>query len=217
MKMLRRNAIRLLLGGAAGLAGLAAHRVLRSPSSGPFDDFGHLDQELFPEEPHQEFLDDPIEIVRDGYRCSLFAEFAVQGVVLSRRRYRNDRIMPLSPVDLAMGWGYMSNPAVVRRIEIWQAQRFYHWRFPDGVDISMAGVAHGSANMHLIPANLLIEDRMLDVRRHDLVSFGGYLCDIRADDGRFWRSSRTRTDTGAGACEIVWVDRLHRVDPKAIL
>jgi hypothetical protein len=30
----------------------------------------------------------------------------------------------------------------------------------------------------------------------------------RAPDGWRWRSSLTREDTGAGACELVWVERI---------
>ena len=31
---------------------------------------------------------------------------------------------------------------------------------------------------------------------------------MRAPDGWRWRSSLTREDTGAGACELVWVERI---------
>jgi hypothetical protein len=30
--------------------------------------------------------------------------------------------------------------------------------------------------------------------------------DVSAPDGWQWRSSRTRTDSGAGACEVIWVE-----------
>ena len=37
-----------------------------------------------------------------------------------------------------------------------------------------------------------------------------YLVEIRSADGRHWRSSTTREDTGGGACEVVWVTQLER-------
>jgi len=36
----------------------------------------------------------------------------------------------------------------------------------------------------------------------------GYLISIRGEDGWHWRSSLSRTDSGDGACEVVWVDSL---------
>jgi hypothetical protein len=41
------------------------------------------------------------------------------------------------------------------------------------------------------------------------VRFKGYLLTVQADDGWRWRSSMTRTDQGAGACEVVLVDALE--------
>jgi hypothetical protein len=36
----------------------------------------------------------------------------------------------------------------------------------------------------------------------------GYLVEVRGRDGFRWRSSLTREDTGNGACELVWVEKL---------
>ena len=41
-----------------------------------------------------------------------------------------------------------------------------------------------------------------------LLTFSGYLIEARAPDGWRWRSSLTREDTGAGACELVWVEQI---------
>jgi hypothetical protein len=47
------------------------------------------------------------------------------------------------------------------------------------------------------------------VRAGSLVRFSGYLVKVEAPDGWAWVSSLTRDDTGAGACELVWVDDLE--------
>ena len=46
------------------------------------------------------------------------------------------------------------------------------------------------------------------LRPGQLVTIDGYLVDVRGPGGFAWNTSRTRTDTGNGACEIVWVDAL---------
>jgi hypothetical protein len=63
--------------------------------------------------------------------------------------------------------------------------------------------------MHMIPATPLIERRLTALRPNDVVRLRGYLVEAEAPDGWRWRSSLSREDTGAGACEVVWVEALE--------
>jgi len=47
------------------------------------------------------------------------------------------------------------------------------------------------------------------VRAGDLVHIRGYLVNAHMPDGGEWRTSTTRSDSGAGACELVWVEDLE--------
>jgi hypothetical protein len=47
------------------------------------------------------------------------------------------------------------------------------------------------------------------VKPHDRVRVAGKLVEVHADDGWQWRSSLSRTDTGASACELLWLERLE--------
>jgi hypothetical protein len=38
-----------------------------------------------------------------------------------------------------------------------------------------------------------------------LIHLNGYLVEVHGPNGFNWRSSLSRTDTGAGSCELVWV------------
>jgi len=49
---------------------------------------------------------------------------------------------------------------------------------------------------------------LLRIRAGQIVSLAGYLVEVRGPNGMRWRSSLTREDTGAGACELVWVETL---------
>jgi hypothetical protein len=60
--------------------------------------------------------------------------------------------------------------------------------------------------MHLIPANAEIQRKLKQVRVGDVVQLTGLLIRADAQDGWRWVSSQTRSDSGAGACEVVWVD-----------
>jgi hypothetical protein len=62
--------------------------------------------------------------------------------------------------------------------------------------------------MHMIGATDVIERKLKSVRAGQIVKLSGYLVEARGADGWIWRSSLTRDDTGAGACELVWVTEL---------
>ena len=58
----------------------------------------------------------------------------------------------------------------------------------------------------MVPADAATRATLLQARRGNLVRLSGWLVEIRARDGFKWRSSLSRADTGAGACEVVLVE-----------
>jgi len=128
--------------------------------------------------------------------------------VLGVERYRFDRGAQLSPLDLALGWGPMSDSAVLSKIDISQGGRFYYWHV-DQLPVPRRVIETDSANMHLIPADDAVAGQFDQARVGSVVSLAGYLVEARAPDGWHWRSSLARDDTGAGACELIWVERFE--------
>ncbi len=149
----------------------------------------------------------PLNFAKNGYQINALAAFEVEALVILMEEYRFDQGAALAPVDLALGWGPMSDTSVLEKIEFSQSNRFYYWRTSD-FPISRRQIEHNSANMHLIPANLEIEDRLRSIRPGNIVRISGYLADASGTNGWRWRSSLSREDTGAGACELVWVETL---------
>lgn len=143
-----------------------------------------------------------------GYTLQPLQDFRIEARVLAAETYRSDREAELSPVDLALGWGRMSDSAVLDQIRISQSGRFYFWRVED-FPIPRQEIERSSANMHLIPASDAIERRLKAVRPGQTVRIGGWLVEAQARDGWHWRSSLTRNDTGAGACELIFVRDLQ--------
>ncbi len=140
------------------------------------------------------------------------AEFKIRAVVLSSEGYWMDRESQLVPVDLALGWGPMSNGMVLKDLNISQSGRWYHYRYQE-MPIPDAEIIAHSANMHLIPATPEIAGKIKAVRKGHIVEFKGYLVNVTASDGWRWNSSQSRTDTGGGSCELVWVDEFEKVGP----
>jgi hypothetical protein len=158
--------------------------------------------------------DDPAQTACDpqswdvnGYKVSALAAFSMKARVLSTERYHFDREADLVPEDVAFGWGQMSDKRVLDQLDISQSGRWYHWscqEFP----ISRGNIETHSANMHLIPADAEVRHTILDLRRGQVVDLEGFLVRADSPDGWHWISSLTRDDTGAGACELVYVQRL---------
>lgn len=141
-----------------------------------------------------------------GFRIFPQARFEARARVLRREIYRTDPVAKLSPVDLALGWGPMSDQAVLDELKITQRGRFYYYRYRLPPPIPHAEIASSSANMHMLPSTPEIERALRSVRSGQLISFAGYLVNVNHAGGT-WRSSLTRSDTGKGACEIVWIER----------
>lgn len=142
-----------------------------------------------------------------GYQITPLQKFDFEAVVLRAEHYSMDREAQLAPVDLALGWGPMANPAVIDKVKITQSGRFYYWHV-DAFPIPRRDIEVNSANMHMVPANAEVERTLRSIHSGQRVTFAGYLIEARAADGWRWRSSLTREDTGAGACELIWVEKI---------
>ena len=149
-----------------------------------------------------------------GYAITPQKPYEMSARVLGRKRYSNGRESDLSPVDLALGWGPMSDAATVDDLEVSQRGRFYYWRVESfaAVGLSRTEIEHNSANVHVIPANERVREMLSDVDEGDLIELRGQLVNVDAEDGWRWRSSLTFDDTGKGACELLWLEQIEILD-----
>ena len=155
----------------------------------------------------QESTDAPT-IQRVGYVIEPVARYEIRAKVLSTERYRIGRSAELSPVDFVLGWGPMSDNTVTKKLNITQGDRWYHYSWSGDPPIDPAIIVRTSANTHLVPADDNVRDRLLNVRSGEIVNLKGYLINIKHPDGWSWRSSLTREDSGAGSCELMWVEEV---------
>ena len=163
---------------------------------------------LVPEAPRQAAADDARAIEMAGYRLSPRARFEIRARVLSREDYRWDKGANLSPMDLALGWGAMSDQSILERIEISQGARWYHTRYEYPAPLPDSEIIKQSGNVHLLPADALVLEQMKKIRRGHIIRARGYLIDAERADGFHWKTSLSRLDTGGGSCELFYVERL---------
>jgi len=166
---------------------------------------------LAPEAPRQELLDGTAPAFRkDRYEIKALAAFVVEARVLGRENYRFDAGAELAPMDLALGWGPMSDSRVLAAIEISQSNRFYYWH-ADELPLPRGEIESHSANWHIVPASAAVNRVLRGVRVGEVVRIEGELVDVAGPDGGAARTSLRRDDTGAGACEIVLAQSLAPV------
>lgn len=143
------------------------------------------------------------------YRLSRRAAFDVRARVLSIENYRWGNESGLSPVDLALGWGVMSDQQVLDRITITQGSRWYFTRYELPAPIPDRQIINNSSNMHMIPANSWIRQKLKDVRAGNIIQLKGFLVDVEGEAGFTWTTSLRRDDTGNGSCEIFYVEHIN--------
>lgn len=168
---------------------------------------------LAPAPPKQTAIQTPKPFNKGNYIITPLAEFEITAKVLSRERYWLDKEADLSPIDFALGWQRMSDEDVLQHISISQGQRWFRWQ-ADQLPIPHAEISTSAANMHLIPADDRIRAALLAVKQGSIITLEGLL--VAASDANTqwqWRSSLTRSDTGAGACEIIWVTGITQHAP----
>ncbi len=164
------------------------------------------DGQIAPGEPAQTDVADAAPVRHGRWVLTPRAAYEVTARILAREDYRFDAIADLVPEDLALGWGPISDNSVLAHIDISQGVRFYAWHPRDALPVPRETVITHSANTHVIPANQNVRKQLAALRVGQVVSLKGELVDARRDDGAWLRTSMTRADSGAGACEVLLVD-----------
>lgn len=164
---------------------------------------------LAPGEPVQRMVEGAPLLELRGHELTPLASYEITARVLSTRRYWFDREARLAPIDLALGWGPMSNSGVLEDLSISQSARAFHWSARE-MPLEQDQLESHSANVHTIPATAAIEHQLAALHAGDVVTLTGMLVQARATDGWTWTSSLSRTDTGDGACELLLVTQLER-------
>ena len=161
-------------------------------------------------------------IQKNNYTCTITCKYAydIEALVVHTKDYNGSSVDDLlSPRDLALAWGIAAelNDKVDFRWN--QGNRFYSFMVNDDC-LQMVGsvnnVISHSSNNHIIPANDDIKGKVMKIRRGDHIRLKGYLVNVdavREDGYRYhWYSSTVRTDSGDGACEVIYVTDVEWLD-----
>ncbi len=165
-----------------------------------------------PDEPDQHMVDLPPWEAK-GWTIRPLASYEMRARVLGKKRYYFDDTASLAPIDLALGWGSMSDTSVLSHVSVGQSGRWYDFYTDSNCPVPAHELAIRSANVHCLPANDEVFDTLKGLRKNSLINLKGYLVEATKDGGPPWRSSLERGDSGNGACEIFWITEAYELSP----
>lgn len=158
---------------------------------------------------------EPIILAEDGYVATLSVrhEYDVAGLVVEEYTadnwldvtHKND---PFNTRDFCLVWGENT------KNNLYQTIGFSHGEFTcfaqfGNRDTYAAFQRHQFSNNHVIPANDAVAAIIDAMAIGDQIRLRGFLVDVNATipDGRTWNrnTSVSRTDSGNGACELIYV------------
>lgn len=130
--------------------------------------------------------------------------------ILSSKIYTDDEQAKFSPIDYAVSSGLFALPEIAKTIQVKQYDRYLNWKM-DYVPVPKEQALEMVSNMHIIPANPEIAEKIKKVKRGDLVHLKGSLVEVK-DKDLVWTSSINPTDTGDGACEVFKVESIEWIE-----
>lgn len=146
------------------------------------------------------------------------SQYRVSGRVVGKKEYFSNGMQDrLSPIDIGMVTGKLADGNNYEKFQFRLQDRTLYTYTLDGKFVQSIGgedyINKHILNNHIIPSNNEITEVLKKVRIGDKILLEGYLVDVYAtfDDGRtwFWDTSRTREDTGNGACETFYVTKVY--------
>lgn len=146
---------------------------------------------------------------------SPMATYSVSAKVMSATNYSSDWQAEFEPTDLALAWGDLAEPGYDEGISYTQSGRWYYYNYEADFKADSTYIIEHSSNHHIIPANDTIKNAVRRVKEGQKVKIDGYLVDVRyiTTEGEYTQnSSLTRSDSGDGACEVVYVEKLQVED-----
>jgi hypothetical protein len=160
---------------------------------------------------------EPIEYAIKGFAIRLEprATYHITGYAVDTSTELLDEWDFVVPMDVALVWGPVADPKVLRRLSFHLSERYVSWRWEGTAPLPRPVLESHIANNHLIPASEDVAREMKRIRPGELVTLEGKLVDMEIRDakGALRRRAATslrRDDVGSGACEQIWVESVER-------
>jgi hypothetical protein len=155
--------------------------------------------------------------IDDEYECIMYPQASYKMTVKIKSINTLNFMDPewrikLSKYDLGVVWGSLSDKYYDQFITYSQVNRYLSWYYSNEIGLSGTYISTHISNNHTIPANENILRGISNLKVDDICYIEGKLVnyDINQNNKKIgsMESSLVRTDTGNGACETFYIEKL---------
>ena len=156
------------------------------------------------------------------YRVQPQYEYDLYGMIVSYRHHDGNSRMHmqsndhLNMLDVCVVWGENATGDHLRKLQYWNGIFTCNVKTRDSAAWAAFNMNQLSNN-HLLSDDPFIRDQVTNVQIGDQIRVRGWLSSYGSEGGGKRGTSTTRTDTGDGACETIFVDRFDIVRPALSL
>lgn len=146
-----------------------------------------------------------------GYRVEPKFDYILTGLVVSFRHHDGDSMLHklwndhFNVSDVCVVWGGNTQPNLLRDLDFWNGQFTCNVKTDDAKVWSRFRTDQLSNN-HLVSADDYLRKKIATVKVGDQIRIRGKLSAYSAENGGTRGTSTTRTDTGNGACETIYIE-----------
>jgi hypothetical protein len=163
---------------------------------------------LAPDPPRiSELSEKPRTLVRNEYVYTPLATLSAKARILLVERYGRDRESKAALIDVALGWGRMSDSVALKNVDVAQTERrliskSYDPALPD------AEVEASILNLHLVTSDPDLEKTIKQLRAGNIVRLEGYLVEAAGSDGWRWKGELPQRSPSLPGT-LLWVERME--------
>ena len=158
----------------------------------------------------------PFDVRYEGVQYHVAPEFAydIVGMIVSYRHHDDNSRMHrlandhLNMMDVCVVWGDNTAGAQLQKLDFWNGIFTCNVKTRDQAAWESFDMNQLSNN-HLISDDDYIREQVRDIQIGDQIRVRGYLASYASPNGGMRGTSTTRTDTGDGACETIYVERFE--------
>ncbi len=174
-----------------------------------------------------ELHDDPIQIMssklpfsanynEESFHIIPKYEYEIYGLVVSYRLHDATGGMMLHALnkdhlnlaDYCVVWGQSADPTILQEFDFSNGQ--FTCQFQTNNQAAwQAFEPNQLSNNHLLAIDVIVRDTIKEVKIGDQIHIKGWLAHYQNPMGYERSTSTTRTDTGNGACETIWVEQIN--------
>lgn len=147
---------------------------------------------------------------KNGFILNKLYSYKMRARVVSNKKYSWDTLSHIATHDMGVTWQDLSKTHIFNLFD-WKHHNRLLYFSGKKKDVDLLGgikkLNTQLANVHLIPKNFEVEQKLNKIKSYDIIDIDGYLVDVfNYSTNEAYYTSDSRSDEGAGACEIIYVE-----------